>query len=67
MHETLVAERDKGTFKLFNMWTGEMFPVYGPSKELVLSVERIASSLFRILTYGIQLLAYQDNPEGPSV
>ncbi|TVY87965.1 Uncharacterized protein LAWI1_G005242 [Lachnellula willkommii] len=66
-HETLVAERDKGTFKLLKIWTGEIFPVYGPGKELVLSVERIAAPLFGVLTYGIQLLAYQDNPEGPSV
>jgi 8-oxo-dGTP pyrophosphatase MutT (NUDIX family) len=44
-----------------------MFPVYGPEKELVLSIERIAAPLFGILTYGIQMLAYQDNPAGLSV
>lgn len=67
LNDTLVAEREKKTFKLLDLWTNEIFPVYGPGKELVLSVERIAAPLFGILTYGIQLLAYQDNPEGPSV
>jgi len=67
MHDTLIAERERKTFKLLDLWTNEVFPVYGPGKELVLSIERTAALLFGILTYGIQLLAYQDNPEGPSV
>ena len=67
LHETLAAERERGTFEVLKMWTGEIFPVYGPGKELVLSIERIAAPLFGILTYGVQLLAYQDNPEGLSV
>ena len=44
-----------------------VFPVYGSEKELVLSIKRIAAPLLGILTYGIQLPAYQDNPEGLSV
>lgn len=67
IHDTLVREREKGTFELLRKWSHEVFPVYGAKKELVLSVERVAAPLFGIVTYGVQLLAYQDNAEGPSI
>ena len=67
IHETLVAEREKGTFKLLKGWAGEVFAVYGPSKELVVSIERVAAPLFGIITYGVQMLAYQENLEGISI
>lgn len=67
VHETLIREREKDTFKSLRKWSGEVFPVYGAKKELVLSIERVAAPLFGIVTYGVQLLAYQDNAEGPSV
>ncbi len=67
MHVTLISEREKGTFQVLNGWANEVFPVYGPNKELVVSIERAAAPLFGIVTYGVQLLAYQQNPEGVSV
>jgi 8-oxo-dGTP pyrophosphatase MutT (NUDIX family) len=67
MHETLVAEREKESLEVFADWRDELFPVYGPGKELVVSVERCAAQIFGILTYGVQLLAYQDNSEGISI
>jgi 8-oxo-dGTP pyrophosphatase MutT (NUDIX family) len=67
IHETLTREREKDTFKLLRKWSNEVFPVYGFKKELVLSIERVAAPLFGIVTYGVQLLAYQDNADGPSI
>ena len=67
IHETLVAEREKGTFKLLKGWAGEVFAMYGPSKELVVSIEQVAATLFGINTYGVQMLAYQENLEGISI
>lgn len=64
LHETLIQERAMDTFKLLRNWRGEVFPVYGPGKELVLSIERAAAPLFGVVTYGVQLLAYQDTAEG---
>jgi 8-oxo-dGTP pyrophosphatase MutT (NUDIX family) len=67
MHDTLITERENKSLEVFADWRDELFPVYGPGKELVVSVERCAAQLFGILTYGVQLLAYQDNPEGISI
>lgn len=64
---TLRAERGKGNVKNLDHWYNEVFPVYGPNKEVVVNIEHAGAQLFGILTYGIQLLAYQDNPEGPSI
>lgn len=67
IHETLIRERENDTFKLLRKWSDEVFPVYGLNKELIMSIERVAAPLFGIVTYGVQLLAYQDNPEGLSI
>ncbi|PGH09693.1 hypothetical protein AJ80_07644 [Polytolypa hystricis UAMH7299] len=59
MHEMLVSAREKHTFKLLAGWQNEPWPVYGPNKKLVLSIERAAAPLFGIVAYGVQLLAYE--------
>lgn len=50
-----------GHFKVLDKWRNEVYPVYGPKpkKELLLSIERSASPLFGIVTYGVHLTAYQ--------
>lgn len=67
IHNTLIREREKGTFKLLRKWSNEVSPVYGSSRELVMSIERVAAPLFGIVTYGVQLLAYQEHTDGPRV
>lgn len=57
------AEREKGTFKVLKKWTGERFPIFGPNRELIADIERSASGLFGIVTYGVQLIAYQQDAE----
>ncbi len=64
LKDTLYAEHQKGTFRQLAGWTGEVFSVYGPAKELVVSIERLAAPLFGIITYGVQLLVYRDDPDG---
>lgn len=61
IHATLQAERECNTFKLLRRWSGEVVPVYGPNGELVLSMERVAAPLFGIATFGVQLLACEQN------
>lgn len=61
IHDTLLAERERGSFKILKGWTSEVFSVYGPQKYLVLSIPRVAAPLFGIVTYGVQLLAYQSD------
>lgn len=64
LKDTIYAEHQKGTSKQLAGWTGEVFSVYGPAKELVVSIERLAAPLFGIITYGVQLLVYRDEPDG---
>lgn len=58
VEETLQATRQLGTISLLKGWRGERFPVYGPDGETLLEMERCASALFGIVTYGVQLIAY---------
>ena len=61
---TMFAEHKKGTFKQLAKWTGEMVPVYGPDKKIVLNIEKLAAPLFGVVSYGVQFLAYRDDSNG---
>ncbi|RKF61675.1 Uncharacterized protein OnM2_039033 [Erysiphe neolycopersici] len=50
--------RKNRTFKVLDGWRSELYPVYGPGNELLWSIERSASALFGIVTYGVHLTAY---------
>ena len=67
LEETLLFERDKGTFKVLKRWTKERFPVYGPNRELIVDLERAAAGLFGIVTYGVQLIVYCQDEDGISI
>lgn len=64
INRLLSAEREKGTFRVLKKWTGERFPIFGPNRELVADIERSASALFGIVTYGVQLIAYREDEDG---
>lgn len=64
MDQTLRSEREKVTFKVLNKWTNELFPIYGPGHHLVLKLERAAAGLFGIVTYGVELIVYREDPDG---
>ncbi|KAF2721537.1 hypothetical protein K431DRAFT_284693 [Polychaeton citri CBS 116435] len=55
-----VTQAMKGTdhFKVLRGWRNELYPVYGPTGQLLFSVERAASALFGIVTYGVHMTAY---------
>lgn len=55
---TLLAVKATGHFKVLDKWRGELYAVYGRNRELLFSVERSASPLFGVVTYGIHLTAY---------
>jgi hypothetical protein len=50
--------RDNRDFSLLEGWRNELYPVYGPGNELLFNVERAASSLFGIVTYGVHMTAF---------
>lgn len=50
--------RDNKVFSMLDGWRDELYPVYGPGNELLFSVERSASSLFGVVTYGVHMTAF---------
>lgn len=64
MAETLASARDKGVLGVLRGWRNELYPVYGPQRELLLDVERAASALFGVVTYGVHMTAYVLSKEG---
>ncbi|KAJ4316450.1 hypothetical protein N0V94_005441 [Neodidymelliopsis sp. IMI 364377] len=55
---TLLALRETGHFEVLKKWRGELYAVYGRDKELLFNVERSASPLFGVVSYGVHLTAY---------
>ncbi|OOF96861.1 hypothetical protein ASPCADRAFT_506445 [Aspergillus carbonarius ITEM 5010] len=56
--------RQMASLGIFTGWRDETFPLYGPNGEIILEVERAASALFGIVTYGVQMLGYTEDKEG---
>ncbi|CAI7615759.1 unnamed protein product [Penicillium bialowiezense] len=65
VEETLLKNKELGTISLLQNWRNETFPVYGPEGQVLLNVERCASALFGIVTYGVQLICYANHEDGP--
>jgi len=57
---TTAAMRATGYFSVLKGWRNELYPVYGPApkKELLFSIERSASALFGVVSYGVHMTAY---------
>ncbi|KAJ5827305.1 hypothetical protein N7447_004068 [Penicillium robsamsonii] len=64
LKDTLKATRKLAVISMLESWRDENFPVYGPEGELLLEIERCASALFGIVTYGVQLLCYVRDEQG---
>lgn len=56
--DTCKAMRATDHFKVLRGWRDELYPVYGPNRELLFNMERSASALFGIVTYGVHMTAY---------
>lgn len=61
---TLSAAVKRGNFEILKGWRNEMYPVYAPGGELLLEMERCASPLFGIVTYGVHVTCYVDDGNG---
>ena len=58
MAEFLQSVRDQKSFQVLEGWRGELYPIYGPGRELLLSMERSATPLFGVVTYGVHMTAF---------
>jgi isopentenyldiphosphate isomerase len=63
IHKTILAMRETGHFEILNKWRDEQYGIYGPGGELLLTVERAASQLFGVVTYGVHMTAYRRVPD----
>jgi 8-oxo-dGTP pyrophosphatase MutT (NUDIX family) len=63
VEKTLLAMKMTGHFKVLDKWRGELYAVYGKGKELLFNVERSASPLLGVVTYGVHLTAYTRSKE----
>lgn len=61
---SLLALRATGHFQVLDKWRGELYPVYGRGRELLFNVERAASPLFGVVSYGVHLTAYTRGRDG---
>lgn len=52
------AMRQLDHFKVLKGWRNELYPVYGQDNKLLFSIERAASALFGVVTYGCHMTAY---------
>ncbi|KGO45803.1 hypothetical protein PEX1_002060 [Penicillium expansum] len=64
LEDSLESTRRLAIISMLESWRDEKFPVYGPEGEVLLEIERCASALFGIVTYGVQLLCYVKDERG---
>lgn len=62
--KSLESLRKANTFKVLDGWRNELYPVYGPGRDLVLSLERSATPLLGVVTYGVHMTAFVRSSEG---
>ncbi|KAK4951695.1 hypothetical protein LTR66_013815 [Elasticomyces elasticus] len=57
---TTAAMRATNHFAVLKGWRNELYPVYGPGgkQDLLFSIERAASPLFGVVTYGVHMTAF---------
>ncbi|KAL5338639.1 NUDIX hydrolase domain-like protein [Aspergillus crustosus] len=61
--QTLDKAVKQDTFKVLRGWRNELYPVFGPGGEFLLELERSASPLFGIVSYGVHATAYVEDGE----
>ncbi|KAI1933208.1 hypothetical protein LOZ58_004502 [Ophidiomyces ophidiicola] len=64
LSRTLVAAAEKDVFEVLRGWRNELYPIYGPGKKLLASIERSGSNLFGIMTYGVHMTVYVKDETG---
>lgn len=61
---TLAQAVKEDTFQVLRGWRNELYPIYGPGKQLLASIERCGSNLFGIMTYGVHMTVYVNDKNG---
>ncbi|KIW01957.1 uncharacterized protein PV09_06794 [Verruconis gallopava] len=56
--KTVTAMRQTGHWKVLEKWRNELYAVYGPDGDMAFAIERSASPLFGVVTYGVHLTCY---------
>jgi 8-oxo-dGTP pyrophosphatase MutT (NUDIX family) len=59
--------REKQIFDVLTGWRNEEYPIYGPNRKLVLSMERSVTPLLGVVTYGVHMTAYVNTPDGMKI
>ncbi|ETI21396.1 hypothetical protein G647_07743 [Cladophialophora carrionii CBS 160.54] len=62
--EYLQHVREQRIFAVLAGWRNERYPIYGPNRELLLSMERSATPLFGVVTYGVHMTGYVETDDG---
>ncbi|KAH8425463.1 thiamine pyrophosphokinase-related protein [Aspergillus melleus] len=62
--KTLDEAVKRDTFQILKGWRNEMYPVFGPGGQFLLEMERSASPLFGIVSYGIHCTCYVEDEQG---
>ncbi|KAI9368466.1 thiamine pyrophosphokinase-related protein [Aspergillus egyptiacus] len=62
--QTLKKAVERKVFSVLDGWRNEMYPVFGPNGEFLLEMERSASPLFGIVSYGVHATAYVEDENG---
>ncbi|KAI9679359.1 MAG: hypothetical protein M1817_005381 [Caeruleum heppii] len=58
------AWRDSGRFKTVSKWRNELYSVYDSDQKILFNVERAASPLFGVVTYGVHMTAFVRTTDG---
>ncbi|OGM42099.1 thiamin pyrophosphokinase-related protein [Aspergillus bombycis] len=64
MDETLRAEAKRGNFEVLKGWRNEMYAVYAPGGKFLLEMERCATPLFGVVSYGVHATCYVEDEHG---
>ncbi|OAP62936.1 hypothetical protein AYL99_02163 [Fonsecaea erecta] len=56
--------RERRVFGVLDGWRAERYPIYGPQRRLVLNMERSATPLFGVVTYGVHMTGYVETAPG---
>ena len=56
---TTSAMRATGHFEILKGWRNELYPVYGEDGHVAFDIERAASPLFGVVTYGVHMTVYR--------
>ncbi|KAL1973663.1 hypothetical protein VTN31DRAFT_6298 [Thermomyces dupontii] len=63
MSRLLAEAVRRETFAVLKGWRHEKYPIYGPGGEFLMDMERSASPLFGIVTYGVHMTGYVEDEQ----